>query len=99
MVDLATSVEYKKSPRGRPLLTEPMNPNRVLMVVYKREFENKRWRQIAKDLAISHQAPFLLHKKWKTWALPNIHENLDYVHFLIRKEEEKREQEKFDGTT
>jgi hypothetical protein len=98
MVNLE-NVEYRKNPRGRPLLAEPMNPDRVLMVVYKREIENKRWRQIAEDLAISRQAPFLLHKKWKAWALPIIYENLDYVRLLMHKEEKKREEEKLHGTT
>jgi len=67
MVDLAT-VELRKAPRGRPLLAEPMNPERVLRVVYMREIENKRWRQIAEELGLSRQAPFLLHKKWRKWV-------------------------------
>jgi hypothetical protein len=38
-----------------------------------REIENKRWRQIAEELGLSRQAPFLLHKKWKDWALSIIY--------------------------
>ena len=66
-------VEYEKPLRGRPLLTEPMNPKRVLKVVRMREIENKRWRQIAEELGLSRQAPFLLHKKWRKWALSIIY--------------------------
>jgi len=68
MVNLE-AVEPTKPIRGRPLLKEPMNPDRVLEVVRMREFENKKWRQIANELGLSRQAPFLLHKKWKDWAL------------------------------
>jgi hypothetical protein len=38
-----------------------------------RELENKRWRQIGEELGLSHQAPFLLYKKWRWWALPHIY--------------------------
>ena len=71
MVNLETveAVETVKSLRGRPLLREPMNPDRVLDVVRMRELEKKKWRQIAIELGLSRQAPFLLHKKWKEWAL------------------------------
>jgi hypothetical protein len=27
-----------------------------------------RWRQIGKELGMSHQAPYLLYKKWREWA-------------------------------
>jgi hypothetical protein len=67
------SIESAKPLRGRPLLKQPMNPGRVLDVVRMREIEKKRWRQIANELGLSRQAPFLLHKKWKDWALDELY--------------------------
>ena len=72
MVNLE-AIKSKKNPRGRPLLTEPMNPDRVLAIVYKRDIENKRWEQIVEEIGLSRQALFLLYKKWREWALPIIY--------------------------
>jgi hypothetical protein len=62
-----------RSPPGRPLREEPTNPRMVLRVVRMRELENMRWRQIAEKLELSRQAPFLMHKRWREWALPLIY--------------------------
>ena len=59
---------YSKTP-GRPIRKGPVNPDKVLRIVWMREVENKRYRQIAEELGLSRQAPFLLHKRWRDWGL------------------------------
>lgn len=46
----------------------PRNPERVLKIVYLKDEKNMRWRQIGEELGMSHQAPFLLYKRWREWA-------------------------------
>jgi len=61
------------SPPGRPLRDGPTDPKRVIKIVRMRELHNMNYREIAEKLGISRQAPFLLYKKWRTWAYPFIY--------------------------
>jgi hypothetical protein len=46
----------------------PRNPEKVLRIVHLKDEKNMHWRQIGEELGLSHQAPFLLYKRWREWA-------------------------------
>jgi hypothetical protein len=58
----------RKGPQGRKIAFEPSNPTLILKIIDLRDRENMRWRRIGDELGLSHQAPYLLYKKWRDWA-------------------------------
>jgi len=53
---------------GRPqgaLCTKPRNPSLVLEIIYLRERVGLPWRDIGERLGLSHQAPYLVYKRWR----------------------------------
>jgi len=55
----------KKGPKFR---TDPKNPKQLLRIIRLRDVENKRWRQIGKEMGMTHQGPYTLYKRWREWA-------------------------------
>jgi hypothetical protein len=54
----------------------PRRPELVLRIVYLKDVKNMHWRQMGEELGMSHQAPFLLYKRWREWAYSQ-KENVD----------------------
>jgi hypothetical protein len=54
--------------------TGPRDPKKVLRIVRLKDEKNMHWRQIGEELGLSHQAPFLLYKRWREWAYNQIGE-------------------------
>jgi len=62
------SVEYRKSPRGRPISAEPTDPGKILQIVRLRDEEKMRFRAIGEILGMTTQGSSQLYQKWKAWA-------------------------------
>jgi hypothetical protein len=68
MVDLATSIEVRKAPRGRPFRSEPTDRDKVLEIIRLRDEEKMRFRVIGETLGMTTQGSSQLYNKWKKWA-------------------------------
>jgi len=65
---IAKSGRKYRNPPGRPLREGPTDPALIRKIVRLRDKHNMDWRTIGETLNLSHQAPFLLYKRWKLWA-------------------------------
>jgi hypothetical protein len=52
----------------------PREPEKVLEIMVLRDIYGLSWRQIGERMGLSHQAPYLVYKRWKKrqWAKENI---------------------------
>jgi hypothetical protein len=60
-----------RDPRGRKYATKPTDPEKIFKIVYLRETKNMSWAQVAHQMGMSRQGPYLLYKKWCGWAKEN----------------------------
>ena len=68
---MASVAEQKQTAGGRPkgaLAKAPRNPDLILEIIRLKDQENHDWRSIGEMLGMTHQAPFLLYKRWRDWA-------------------------------
>ena len=56
---------------------KPRDPDLVLEVIRLKDQERLSWRQIGERLELSHQAPYLLYKRWRhrEWVKENNDDN------------------------
>jgi hypothetical protein len=52
---------------GRPREDEPQDPQLVGDIIYLRDNEELTWRELGELFGMSHQAPYLLYKRWRAW--------------------------------
>jgi hypothetical protein len=55
--------DYQRGPRNRAKLRE---------IIFLREIRNMNWRAIGNEMGLSHQAPYLIYKRWRDWARENM---------------------------
>jgi hypothetical protein len=73
MADISSVQAWEKPPKkrgqvGQPMRTEPREPEKVIKIIRLRDNENLGWREIGKKMKMSHQGPYLLYQRWRTWA-------------------------------
>jgi hypothetical protein len=54
--------------KGRPRSDSPQDPDKIHEIVHLKDAANMGWRKIGHLLELSHQAPYLLYKRWRDWS-------------------------------
>ncbi|HEY1249066.1 MAG TPA: hypothetical protein VGE97_08775 [Nitrososphaera sp.] len=77
MASVDRGVIDKRKFNTRPLGANsriPRKPEKVLEIMTLRDIHGLTWRQIGERVGLSHQAPYLVYKRWKErqWAKENI---------------------------
>jgi hypothetical protein len=72
MADMSTIRPWEKPPKEKKskVKFEPrdVTKEKVKKIVKLRDEERMPWRKIGDKMGMSHQGPFLLYQKWRTWA-------------------------------
>jgi hypothetical protein len=86
---MAKSRRLKKVGRKRDdFAIAPFDKRVVAKIIHLREVEGLTWREIGPIMGLSHQAPFLLYKRWRLGKRTETYEV--YRRKYLKKKEERR---------